>query len=78
MSEKFQVHKMHKLSDRMEEMAYEWVWQNISEHFNVEEVEDLNQEQVDEIYAYSESEECYEGYAGTALRSICDHWEGMQ
>ena len=41
MSEKFQVHKMHKLSDRMEEMAYEWVWQNISEHFNVEEVEDL-------------------------------------
>ena len=74
----FQVNKMHKLQDQMENMAHEWVWEDISEYYKVEEIEDLNQEQVDEIYAYAESEECYDDYVGMVLRSICDNWEGMQ
>ena len=78
MSEKFQIFKMHKLQERMEQMAHEWVWEDISEHFKVEDIEDLNKEQVDEIYAYAESEECYDDYVGMVLRSICDNWEGMQ
>jgi len=78
MSEKFQIFKMHKLQDQMEQMAHNWVWEDISEHFKVEDIEDLNQEQVDEIYSYAESEECYDDYVGMVLRSICDNWEGMQ
>lgn len=74
----FQVHKMHKLQDQMESLAHEWVWTDISEYYKVEEIEDLNQEQVNELYAYAESEECYDDYVGMVLRSICDSWEGMQ
>ena len=74
----FQVHKMHKLQDQMESLAHEWVWTDITEQYNVEDVEDLNQEQVNEMYAYAESEECYDDYVGMVLRGICDNWEGQQ
>jgi len=46
-------------------------------YFNVEEIEDLTKEQVDEIYVYSESDECYEGMVGVALRSMVDQWENQ-
>ena len=74
----FQVNKMHKLQDQMESMAHEWVWEDIREQYGVEEIEDLNQEQIDEISTFAESEECYDDYVGMVLRSICDNWEGMQ
>ena len=74
----FGVNKMHKLQDQIETLVHEWVWTDITEHYKVEEVEDLNQDQVNELYAYAESEECYEDYVGMVIRSICDNWEGMQ
>ena len=74
----FEVNKMHKLQDQMESLAYEWVWTDITEQYNVEDVEDLNQKQVNEMYAYAESEKCYDGTVGMVIRSICDNWEGMQ
>jgi len=74
----FEVAKMHKLQDQMESLVYDWVWEDISEQFNVEDVEQLTQEQVDELYEYSDSDACYEGYVGMVIRSICDNWEGMQ
>ena len=74
----FEVNMMHKLQDQMESLAHEWVWTDITEQYNVEDVEDLNQEQVNELYAYAESEECYDDYVGMVLRSIWDTWEGMQ
>jgi hypothetical protein len=43
-------------------------------YFNVESIEDLTQEQIDEIYTYSESDECYEGMVGVTLRSMCEQW----
>lgn len=71
----FEVNKMHKLSDQIEQLAYDWAWTDVTEYFGIEEIEDLTSEQVDEIYNYSESEACYEGYVGTVLRTICDQWE---
>ena len=74
----FKVNKMHKLQDQMESLAHDWVWEDISEYYEVEEIEHLNQEQVDEIYQYSESDECYEGMVGVTLRSMCEQWEDGQ
>ena len=71
----FQVNKMHKLQDQIESLTYDWVWEDIQEQYGVEEVEQLNQEQIDEISTFAESEECYEGYVSMTLRSICDSWE---
>ena len=49
--------------------------EDVCEYYNVQETSELTQEQVDEIFAYSESDDCHEGYVGMALRSICDQWE---
>ena len=74
----FQVYKQHKLQDQIEQLTYEWAITDVQEYYGIEEIEELNQEQVDEIFAYSESDECYEGYVGIALRTICDQWEMEQ
>ena len=74
----FQVYKQHKLQDQIEQLAYDWAFEDVTEYYGVEEIEQLNQEQVDEIFAYSESDECYEGYVGVTLRTICDQWENEQ
>jgi hypothetical protein len=63
----FQVYKQHKLQDQIEQLAYDWAIEDVTA--------ELNQEQIDEIFAYSESDDCYEGYVGMALRTICDQWE---
>ena len=74
----FQVYKQHKLQDQIEQLAYDWAIEDVTEYYGVEEPAELNQEQIDEIFAYSESDDCYEGYVGVALRSICDQWEDEQ
>ncbi len=74
----FQVNKQHKLQDQIENLCYEWAIEDVMSYFNVEEIEDLTKEQVDEIYAYSESDECYEGMVGVSLRSMCEQWEDSQ
>jgi len=71
----FEVIKQHKLQDQIESLCYEWAETDVLEYFKVESIDDLTQEQIDEIYTYSESEECYEGMVGVALRSMCEHWE---
>ena len=71
----FQVIKQHKLQDQIESLCYEWAYEDVCEQFKVESIEDLTQEQIDEIYTYSESEECYEGMVGVTLRSMCEQWE---
>jgi len=73
----FQVNKQHKLQDQIENLCYEWAIEDVMSYFNVKEIEDLTKEQVDEIYVYSESDECYEGMVGVALRSMVDQWENQ-
>ena len=73
----FEVRKQHKLQDQIENLCYEWAIEDVMSYFNVEEIEDLTKEQVDEIYVYSESDECYEGMVGVALRSMVDQWENQ-
>jgi len=74
----FQVRKQHKLQDQIEQLAYDWAIEDVQEYYGVEEIEELNQEQIDEIFTYSESDDCYEGYVGMVLRTICDQWENEQ
>jgi len=70
----FDAGKVGKLQDRLEDMAYEWMDYRIQEHYGVEDMNELTKEQVDEIWEYSESDDCYEPYVGMALRSMCDNW----
>ena len=70
----FQVIKTHKLSDQIEALAYDWALTDVCEYFKVEEVSQLTEEQAVEMYNYAESEECYEGYVGTVLRTMYEQW----
>ena len=72
---KFEVKKQGKLQDQIENMAYEWALEDIKSFYKVEELDELSDEQLVEIYDYSESEDCHEGYVGMVLRSMCDSIE---
>ena len=71
----FEVKKMGKLADQLEELAYGWAHSDVLEDFGISALEELTEEQITEIYEYSESEECFEGYVGMALRGMCDSLE---
>ena len=71
----FKVNKMGKLAEQLEELAYDWAHQDVIEYFGVSVLEELTEEQLTEIYQYSESEECFEGYVGMALRGMCNSLE---
>lgn len=71
----FEAYKIHKLQDRLESEAYDWMDYQVQEFYGVGDIMELTKEQVDEIFQYSESDDCYEPYVGMALRSICDQWE---
>jgi hypothetical protein len=71
----FDAGKVHKLQDYLESIAYDWMEDRVKDHYGVAGTDELTKEQVDEIWEYSESEDCYEPYVGMALRSICDNWQ---
>ena len=85
----FEIFKMGKLSDRLEEEAYLWVAYQICETYGLElqkneygyeqdVVEVMTEEQVYEIEEYLEEtykeKHWIEPYANTALNSIVDRW----
>ena len=71
----FEVKKIHKLSDQIEALAYDWALTDVCEYFKVEEVSQLTEEQAVEMMNYAESEECHEPYVGTVLRTMYYQWE---
>ena len=85
----FEIFKMGKLSDRLEEEAYLWVAYQICETYGLElqkneygyeqdVVEVMTEKQVKEIEEYLEEtykeKHWIEPYANTALNSIVDRW----
>ena len=81
----FEVFKQGKLSDQLEERAYEWCAWQIEETFGLKRKKNqwgfeqpieelLNEEQVREIEAYLEKDEWIEGYVRSALSGIVDRW----
>ena len=85
----FEIYKMGKLSDRLEEEAYQWVSYQIQETYGLEltkneygyeqdVVEVMTEDHVNEIEEYLDTtykdKLWIEPYANTALVSICDRW----
>lgn len=81
----FEVFKQGKLSDQLEERAYEWCAWQIEETFEVsrkknewgfeQPIEELlNEDHIREIEQYLESDEWIEGYVRSALSGIVDRW----
>ncbi|MBC8429144.1 MAG: hypothetical protein H8D95_01010 [Candidatus Endolissoclinum sp.] len=85
----FEIYKMGKLSDRLEEEAYQWVSYQITETYGLEltkneygyeqdVVEVMTKDHVLEIEEYLDTtykdKLWIEPYANTALNSIVDRW----
>ena len=81
----FEVFKQGKLSDQLEERAYEWCAYQIEETFEVsrkknewgfeQPIEELlNEDHIREIEDYLEKDEWIEGYVRSALSGIVDRW----
>ena len=81
----FEVFKQGKLADQLEERAYEWCAYQIEETFGLERSKNewgfeqpieelLNEEQVESIEAYLDTDEWIEMYVRSALQGIIDRW----
>jgi len=81
----FEVFKQGKLCDQLEERAYEWCAYQIEETFEVsrkknewgfeQPIEELlNEDHINAIEAYLESDNWIEGYVSSALNGIVDRW----
>jgi len=70
----FEVHKMGKLRDQLEERASEWVLYEIQQTYGVESTEELTKEQIDEIQEFRDSDGWIEDYVQMVLTTIIDGW----
>ena len=81
----FEVYKQGKLSDQLEERAYEWCAWQIEETFELKRSKNewgfeqpieelLNEDHIREIEDYLEKDEWIEGYVRSALSGIVDRW----
>ena len=81
----FEVFKQGKLADQLEERAYEWCAWQIEETFGLKRMKNewcfeqpieelLNEEQVESIEAYLDTDEWIEMYVRSALQGIVDRW----
>lgn len=70
----FDPGKVHKLLEHLEETAYEWMIDRVRTFYQVEDLSNLTEEQLQEIFLYAESDEC-DDYVGMALRSIISNYE---
>ena len=81
----FEVFKQSKLADQLEERAYEWCAYQIEETFELQRMKNewgfeqpieelLNEDHINAIEAYLESDNWIEGYVSSALNGIIDRW----
>ena len=81
----FEVFKQGKLADQLEERAYEWCAYQIEETFELQRMKNewgfeqpieelLNEDHINAIEAYLESDNWIEGYVSSALNGIVDRW----
>ena len=52
----FQVYKQHKLQDQIEQLAYDWAIEDVTEYYGVEEPAELNQEQIGKVRQLEEGQ----------------------
>ena len=81
----FELYKLHKLDDWLEEEAYQWVLSAIIDTYNIEKLDDLTEAQIDELAAYVNtvnerddhiwSNTCADRLSVLAIGSMMDQWQ---
>jgi len=66
--------KTSKLLDMLEGTATEWMENQVTEFYSVEDSDELTKEQILEIHEYKESDDC-DPIIGLALGNLINSWE---
>lgn len=77
MSDKFTVHKPHKMLDWLENEVTEWAYGLVQEHFGVDSPDELSREQIDEVVEQWDELTEYSGgdWLALGMRNVISVWE---
>ena len=71
----FDVPKIHKWAENIENTLTEWAAAQIEEHYGVD-TEELNEDQIAEIQEFvDEAEDTWYDWVCSGFRNIINHWE---
>lgn len=74
----FEWPKIYKFEGWVEDQATEWVFDYICEFYDVEDIEDLTEEQIDEIVQYRENDLSDYSPMQMGFSNIINQWEDAQ
>lgn len=66
--------KVSKLMDMLEGTATEWMENQVTDYYSVDDVSELTEDQISEISEYREDDFC-EPFVALALGNLITHWE---
>ena len=75
MSEPFKIYKANEMLDYIENELTEWALGLLTEHFDVETIEELTREQLDEVVAEYYDLHEWDGTLGMGFRNVINIWE---
>lgn len=72
----FSVPKIHKWAENIEYTLNDWAYSSVFEHFGVDEVSELTQENINEIEDWLESEDdTWYDWVLMGFRNLLSEWE---
>jgi hypothetical protein len=74
----FEWPKIYKSEEWFEHQATEWVFDYVCEFYDVEDIEDLTEEQIDEIVQYRENDLSDYSPMQMGFSNIINQWEDAQ
>lgn len=73
--ESFKVYKVGKMLDWLESQTTEWAYNLVVEHFDVDEVEQLSEEQIKEVIDQWEELIDVDSTIALGFRNVINQWE---
>lgn len=74
--EKFEVHKLHKMSDYVENIVTEWAFDLVTEHFGCD-VGELTMAQLEEVIEEYGVIDEYDSFLAMGFRNVISTWENQ-
>ena len=71
----FDIPRVHKWEENIEREVTDELWSYVCEHFGVEEIADLSEEQIQEVEAYRDNDLSEYSPLQIGFSNIINHWE---
>ena len=78
MTDKYTWHRIHKAEDNLGHIIDEWVYDHVREWFDVEDIADLTEDQIQEVEAFRHNELNEYSPLQWGFSSLYNHWESEQ